>query len=233
MQSAENQRQSLVLIVDDLKIGRDTLESLLLSENYVLEFAAHGMEALEKAARYLPDLILLDVMMPGIDGYEVCRRLRADAAISQIPIILVTALDDRESRLQGLEAGADDFISKPFDRTELRARVRNITRLNRYRLLLEERTRFEGVVAQSDDGYCVIDDRDRLIYANEQARLFLGLDAAEPRLPDRPFLELVRENFSCEPAEAWDRWPALEDETVPLRYLVRPESFHATGVGSR
>ena len=177
MENYENQPQSKVLIVDDLEIGRDTLEGLLLAENYQLEFAGDGFEALDKAAQHMPDLILLDVMMPGMDGYEVCRKLRTNPAIAQIPVILVTALDDRESRLQGIEAGADDFISKPFDRTELRARVRNITRLNRYRRLLDERTRFEGVVAQSDDGYCIIDSDDHLVYANQQARLFLGLGA--------------------------------------------------------
>jgi response regulator RpfG family c-di-GMP phosphodiesterase len=115
------------------------LEALLLREGYQLETAANGPEALEKAAAILPDVILLDVMMPDMDGMEVCRRLRADPKLAEMPIVMVTALSDDESRVQGIEAGADDVISKPFSAAELRARVRTITRLNRYRRLAEER----------------------------------------------------------------------------------------------
>jgi putative two-component system response regulator len=79
----------------------------------------------------IPDLILLDVMMPGMDGFEVCRRLRADSVLGEVPILMITALDDRSSRLQGIQAGADDFITKPIDSVELLARVQGITRLNR------------------------------------------------------------------------------------------------------
>lgn len=128
-----------ILIVDDEPVGRETLGALLLAEGYHLTFASNGEEALEKAADLLPDLILLDVMMPGLDGFEVCRCLRTDPLLAEVPIIMVTALDDRDSRLQGIEAGADDFVTKPFDRIELRTRVRSITRLNRYRRLLLER----------------------------------------------------------------------------------------------
>jgi len=129
-------QNSIILIVDDEQIGRDTLEALLIGRGYDLAFANDGPEALAKAAELTPDLILLDVMMPSMDGFEVCRRLRADPLLAEVPIIMVTALDDRDYRLQGIEAGADDFVSKPFDRVELRARVRTITRLNRYRQLL-------------------------------------------------------------------------------------------------
>ncbi|WP_245860640.1 HD domain-containing phosphohydrolase [Candidatus Chloroploca asiatica] len=130
---------SIVLIVDDNPIGRETLEDLLYGQGYTLAFAADGPEALQQAAALTPDVILLDVMMPGMDGFEVCRRLRTDPHLAEVPVVMVTALDDSESRLRGLEAGADDFISKPFKRAELRARVKTITRLNRYRSLLEER----------------------------------------------------------------------------------------------
>jgi DNA-binding response OmpR family regulator len=124
---------STILIVDDEPAGRDTLEALLMAQGYNLAFASNGPEALAKAAELTPDLILLDVMMPGMDGFEVCRRLRTDPLLTEVPVIMVTALDDRDSRLRGIEAGADDFVTKPFDRAELRARVRTITRLNRYR----------------------------------------------------------------------------------------------------
>lgn len=130
-----------VFIVDDEPVGRKTLKALLFTEGYDLAFAANGPEALALAAELNPDVILLDVMMPGMDGFEVCRRLRAMPDQAEVPIIMVTALDDRAARLEAIEAGADDFITKPFDRVELRARVQAVIRLNRYRKLLQERTR--------------------------------------------------------------------------------------------
>jgi response regulator RpfG family c-di-GMP phosphodiesterase len=128
-----------ILIVDDEPSGRETLAALLHTQGYQLAFAASGAEALAQAVALDPDLILLDVMMPDLDGFAVCRQLRAMPAIAEVPIIFLTALDDRASRLRGIEAGADDFVSKPYDRAELRARIRTITRLNRYRQLHHER----------------------------------------------------------------------------------------------
>jgi putative two-component system response regulator len=93
-------------------------------------------------------VILLDVMMPGMDGFEVCQRIRRDPILAEIPIIMLTALDDRKSFLRGLESGADDYITKPYDRYELRARLLGITRLNRYKKLLDERANIEQAHAQ-------------------------------------------------------------------------------------
>ena len=132
---------SKILIVDDEYAGRQTLESVLEPEGYQLEMAENGMQAIEKAKQLLPDVILLDVMMPGMTGFEVCQKIRSDPQVAEIPIIVLTALDDRESMLTALKSGADDFISKPFDRFELRARVLGITRLNRYHKLVQERTK--------------------------------------------------------------------------------------------
>jgi len=126
-------QNSTILIIDDEAGVRETLESLLMGEGYNLAFASDGAEALAKATELIPDLILLDVMMPDMDGFEVCQHLRAGPLLAEVPIIMVTVLDDRDSRLQGIEAGADDFVSKPFDRIELRARVRMTIQLNRKR----------------------------------------------------------------------------------------------------
>ncbi|MBC7877812.1 MAG: response regulator [Anaerolineales bacterium] len=134
---------SIILIVDDEPAGRHTLESILEGQGYHLEMAANGAEALKKASQILPDVILLDVMMPGMDGFEVCRRIRNDPALAEIPIIMLTALDDKQSLLNGLESGADDYITKPYDRFELRARLLGITRLNRYRKLVDDRVHIE------------------------------------------------------------------------------------------
>ncbi len=139
---------SKILIVDDEPAGITTMEAILAGAGYQLESALDGISALEKAQRLLPDLILLDVMMPGMDGFEVCRRIRATPEIAEVPIIILTALDDYESRLTGLNAGADDFFSKPVDRQELTARVRTIVRLNRYRTLLNQREQLREIAGR-------------------------------------------------------------------------------------
>src|SRR3954469_17257939 len=133
-----------ILIVDDEPSGRETMAALLHTQGYQLVFAAGGADALAQAAKLQPDLILLDVMMPEIDGFEVCRRLRAAPAVAEVPIVLVTALDDRGSRLKGIDAGADDFVTKPFDPAELRARIQGITRPNRHRHDLSARKQAEA-----------------------------------------------------------------------------------------
>ena len=137
------ERTSTILIVDDDRVGRQLLRTLLEPDGYELVLAGSGAEALGRVGALTPDLVLLDVVMPEMDGFEVCQRLRADARLADVPVIMVTALHDRDSRIQGIEAGADDFISKPFDRVELLSRVRAITRLNRNRRLLLERLQAE------------------------------------------------------------------------------------------
>jgi K+-sensing histidine kinase KdpD/CheY-like chemotaxis protein len=138
---SEQSVESTILVVDDEAVIRETLERLLSSEGYAVASANSGTEGLAKAAELVPDLVLLDVVMPDLDGFEVCRRLRSDPLLAEVPVVMVTALGERGARLKGFEAGADDFVSKPFDNAELLARVRTITRLNRYRRLLEEQAR--------------------------------------------------------------------------------------------
>jgi len=165
---------STILIVDDEPIGREILARLLLNPNYELLFASNGAEALAQVDKLIPDLILLDVMMPEMDGFEVCQRLRSDPVLEQVPVIMVTALDDRASRLRGIEVGADDFISKPFDRIELRARVRTITQLNRYRRLLEERAKLERLIELSPDGILVVNSLGQILLDNPAMRQMVG-----------------------------------------------------------
>ncbi len=155
-----------ILIVDDDLAARDTLEELLACEDYDIISAANGIEALAMAGELHPDIILSDVMMPEMNGFEVCRRLRADPVLAEVPIILITGLDDQESFLKGLAAGADDFISKPFDRVKLSARVAAVARLNRYRRLLEERAKFERLIELSPDGVLLIDSEGTIQLAN-------------------------------------------------------------------
>jgi diguanylate cyclase (GGDEF)-like protein len=126
-----------ILIVDDEIQNRKLLEALLRAEGYGTLTAANGEEALACAVQQAPDLILLDVMMPGIDGNQTSISLKANPFTANIPIIMVTALDDLTSRLTGLKAGAEDFLSKPVDRAELTVRVRNLLRLKAYSDLLK------------------------------------------------------------------------------------------------
>ncbi|MDZ4778321.1 MAG: PleD family two-component system response regulator [Alphaproteobacteria bacterium] len=118
-----------ILVVDDVPANLRLLEAKLGAEYYDVITASRGEEALLKAWREQPDIILLDVMMPGMDGFETCRRLKADPETRHIPVVMVTALDQREDRLRGLAEGAEDFLSKPFDDVQLLSRVRSLARL--------------------------------------------------------------------------------------------------------
>lgn len=118
-----------VLVVDDVPPNVKLLEAKLTSEYFDVLTAFSGPEALEVIAREHPDIVLLDVMMPGMDGFEVCRRIKADAATAHIPVVMVTALDQPSDRVTGLEAGADDFLTKPVQDLALFARVRSLVRL--------------------------------------------------------------------------------------------------------
>ncbi|MEK9968260.1 MAG: PleD family two-component system response regulator [Ferrovibrio sp.] len=124
-----------ILVVDDIRTNIKVLEAKLTSEYYEVIAASSGPEALDAAAGHKPDLILLDVMMPGMDGFEVCRRLKANPDTAHIPVIMVTALGDPEDRVQGLSAGADDFLTKPVDDISMFARVRSLLRV---KLMLDE-----------------------------------------------------------------------------------------------
>jgi adenylate cyclase len=118
-----------VLVVDDGPKNVKLLADLLSAKGYAVATAASGAEALTQLAAEKPDLVLLDVMMPGMSGYEVCQAIRADPAHAMLPVVLVTALDPTQERARGLEAGADDFLTKPVNQAELLARVKSLLRV--------------------------------------------------------------------------------------------------------
>ena len=160
-----------ILIVDDEKMILDYLQALLMTEGYNITLATNGSEALAQAETLRPDLILLDVMMPDMDGFEVCRRVRTAPRLAEVPIIMVTGLDDQKSRLEGIEAGANDFVTKPFNGAELRARVRTITRLNRHRRirtleLQAERDRTHAILEALGESVVVTDVEGSIQYLN-------------------------------------------------------------------
>ena len=130
--------QPTILVIDDNASARHVVESMLTNMDLRLLFADNGPDGLKEAAENQPDLILLDIMMPQMNGYEVCEKLREATKNTDVPIIMITALDDRASRIHGIECGADDFLTKPLNRIEIRTRVESIVRLNRIRKFLLE-----------------------------------------------------------------------------------------------
>ena len=179
-----------ILVVDDVEANVRLLEAKLTAEYYEVATAYDGPTALAMAAQMLPDIILLDVMMPGMDGFEVCRRLKDDPLTRHIPVVLVTALDGRGDRITGLEAGADDFLTKPIDDVMLFARVRSLSRLKMIIDELREREasgRRIGVIASaasrlggSGGRVLIVDDNER------QAQRLLS----ELSLEHRPVVEI-------------------------------------------
>ncbi|MEJ6790443.1 PleD family two-component system response regulator [Brevundimonas sp. BR2-1] len=141
-----------ILVVDDVEPNVRLLEAKLTLEYYEVLTACDGVTALQIASDERPDIILLDVMMPGMDGFETCRRLKADPVTRHIPVVLVTALDGREDKIKGLEAGADDFVTKPIDDVVLFARVKSLVRLKSVMDELREREESGRKLGVDTDG---------------------------------------------------------------------------------
>jgi len=145
-----------ILVVDDVPANVKLLEAKLSSEYYDVITAADGFDGLTKAKEYKPDLILLDVMMPGMDGFEACQKLKSDHELSHIPVVMVTALSEKSDRLKGLEAGADDFITKPINDMALFARVKSLIRIKTLldELRLRDQTSLQmGIAANGDNSF--------------------------------------------------------------------------------
>ncbi len=126
-----------ILVVDDNPQARELLRAALMAEGYTVTLAEGGEEALAKVAEEVPELILLDINMPGLNGYEVCSRLKGTEATRLIPIIFLTSMSDLEDKLRGIEVGADDFLTKPFRKVELLARAKSLLRVKRLNDRLE------------------------------------------------------------------------------------------------
>ena len=173
-----------ILIVDDEPKNRSLLEVLLKAKGYLTVTANSGEEALAMVTEKPPDLILLDVMMPGMNGYDVAGKLKANPATRNLPIIMLSALDDRGSKLAGLNAGAEDFLTKPIDRAELWVRVRNLLRLKEYSDFLSEHNQLleQAVRGRNDE----IAERKRaetqIIRLNRLYAILSGINAAIVRI---------------------------------------------------
>ncbi|RMT97429.1 hypothetical protein ALP39_00020 [Pseudomonas marginalis pv. marginalis] len=195
-----------LLIVDDEPQVRKLLETLLHHEGYLTQSACCGEEALRLVAQQPPDLILLDIMMPGMDGYEVASQLKGNPATANIPIIMLSALSDSSARVSGLETGAEEFISKPVERVELWLRVRNLLRLKAHGDQLKQHSeqleqRLQEHTAQAPRG----DVHDRVRIDLEHA-LREAVERNEFALHYQPKVELANGNIcALEALLRWDR----------------------------
>nr|WP_274382021.1 two-component system response regulator [Myxacorys almedinensis] len=172
-----------ILVVDDHPSSRMTAVALLSVEGYDVIEAESGDSALAHVLKTKPDLVLLDVMMPGMDGYEVCRRLKDDEQTRLTPIVFVTALDDRRARLRGIEAGGDDFLTKPFDQLELSARVKSLIRQKRLNEDLDHAEQVLFSIARTVESRDpnTGDHCERLVAQGQAFGEFLGLARSEIR----------------------------------------------------
>ncbi|MDQ1317998.1 MAG: hypothetical protein QG588_1654, partial [Candidatus Poribacteria bacterium] len=202
-------QNNTILIVDDEKIGRDVLKGLLINQGYDLFFATNGNEALEKAKELIPDLILLDVMMPVMNGFEACQNLRKDPILADVPIIMITAWDDQKALLQGIEAGADDFLCKAnFAGIELQARIRTILRLNRYRRFLKISRELESRIAQLSTLYDISKTLNSnaeldviLAFVNQKVKELMNVEFALNLFYDKEKTEFYLPLLPLEPEE--------------------------------
>ncbi len=167
--------KQVVLVVDDEPVNFDVIEILLFKEGYELHYLSNGSEAIANLAEIKPDIILLDVMMPDMDGIEVCQHLRNNPQWKYIPIIIITALSDKEDLARCLGAGADDFISKPINSIELRARVRSMLRIKSQHDCIQNKMRSREEMMQT----IVHDLRNPLIGIMLSCESLKGVDMSE------------------------------------------------------
>src|SRR5712664_1601763 len=180
-----------ILVVDDVPVNVKLLADLLTIKGYAVVTAANGAEALARVEEDRPGLVLLDVMMPGMSGYDVCRKIRENPATAMLPIIMVTALDPTQERVKGIEAGADDFLSKPINQPELLARVRSLLRI---KVLHDELADWNRTLAQRvEQQLAQLDRLERLkrFFSPQLAELIVSGETEDPLKSHRREITVV------------------------------------------
>lgn len=212
-----------VLIIDDDATTRTTLATLVkwAGSFEVLE-AGDGVSGRALAKQHVPDLILLDIFMPGCNGYEVCADLRGDPATREVPIFVLSSASETDVLTPAFEAGADDFLRKPFDVSELRAKIRSVARLNRYKALREERERFRWLLDRSLEPLLMLDRTGALVFANARAREVFDLSET----PGLDVVAAIERHYRSDPPEALRTLRARSFAPGLSFALVRPETEH-------
>jgi two-component system cell cycle response regulator len=206
-----------VLVVDDLAPNVKLLEARLTAEYFNVSTAFSGAEAIKIATENPPDIILLDVMMPGMDGFEACRRLKSDARTRHVPVVMVTALSEIEDRVRGLEAGADDFLTKPVNDVALYARIRSLVRLK----MLADEWRLRQATSQQLDG--ATDAVDQQQESVEEARILVIDENANHIAKVREALAIDRDvvEVATDAELGLQRLDAVDVDLVIVNLLLR------------
>jgi adenylate cyclase len=218
-------RKEKVLVVDDTPVNVKLLADVLTAKGYAVTTAASGAEALAKLEADRPDIVLLDVMMPGLSGYDVCKKIRENPATAMLPVVMVTALDPAGERVKGIEAGADDFLHKPINQPELLARVRSLLRIKQYQEQLAELNRtLEARVAEQ---VAQLEKLGRLkrFFSPHLAEAILSGDADDPLQSHRRditvvFLDLRGFTAFAETAEPEEVMSVLREYHADMGRLI-------------
>jgi adenylate cyclase len=214
-----------ILVVDDVAVNVKLLADLLAVKGYLVVTASSGAEALEKIDKEQLGLVLLDVMMPGMSGYDVCRKIRQNAATAMLPVIMVTALDPTQERVKGIEAGADDFLTKPINQPELLARVKSLLRI---KLLHDELADWNRTLEQRvEQQLAQLDRLERLkrFFSPQLAELIVSGDTEDPLKSHRReitvvFLDLRGFTAFAETSEPEEVMGVLREYHVAMGRLI-------------
>ncbi len=242
-----------VLVVDDVSANVELLKTLLTREGYAVVTASDGQQALDMVDREHPDLVLMDVLMPKLSGFEVCDRIKQNKSTRLTPVVLVTALHESQDKIQGINAGADDFVTKPVNPHELRARVRSLVRLKRYTdeldsaesvilslaLVIEARDAYTDGHCQRLAGYATALGAALNLNEDQQAALYRGgylHDVGKIGIPDSVLLKTGR--LSAAEYEQIKQHPVIGDRLCggmrslrQVRSIVRHHHERLDGSG--
>jgi len=220
----DNAKKQTLLCVDDDKKNLELLEVLLSPLGYELKFSESGEDALKQIEREIPDLILLDIMMPGMTGLEVLERLRSEEKTRLVPVVLVTALNGEMDRIKGFDMGCDDFISKPFNETELIARVRSLLRISYYRRTLDEKEQFWNVVFSYETSPMIVCGPDwSITNLNQAAQRFL--------MPGTEFENVNFLVFLCAHYSLSVPWNELTDcKKAPKKFRIEKKASERSAI---